>query len=277
MHITSIHESIAVMSANIGDCISRVDGLEAREINDRDQELLSNDIEIAGVPEEKEESLSHIVLAVGRNLAVQLEATDIVSAERVGPTRGPADGGAPPKPRPIVVRLTRPVCRDALLNQARVRRGATTADLGVLGPPRKFYINERLTKLNPEILYKAQEAARRLQWRYVWTRGGRVYARKEHGSEKQRLRTVTDINRARPGEGRGGGVGFYVRRGLKVRVRPHPDSALEQLWLELTLPGAGRIAVGTAYRTEAVTMHKKLLQSLTKTWRQCLDGLCRVR
>lgn len=52
---------------------------------------------------------------------------------------------------------------------------------------------------------------------------------------------------------RGGGVGFYVKRELRVRVRHHPDSLLEQLWLELSLPGRGCLAVGTAYRPESTS------------------------
>ncbi|CAK1540072.1 unnamed protein product [Leptosia nina] len=53
---------------------------------------------------------------------------------------------------------------------------------------------------------------------------------------------------------RGGGVGFLIRKGLRARVRPHPPAALEQMWLELSLPKAGRIAVGTAYRPESVKL-----------------------
>lgn len=55
----------------------------------------------------------------------------------------------------------------------------------------------------------------------------------------------------RPGGRKGGGVGFYIRRGLNARVREHPDSALEQLWLEVRPRGMGRIAVGTAYRPDS--------------------------
>lgn len=67
--------------------------------------------------------------------------------------------------------------------------------------------------------------------------------------------------RPRPNDARGGGLGFYIRNGLRVRSRPHPVAAvgdayagLEQFWLELTLAGAGRIAIATAYRPERVTV-----------------------
>lgn len=58
--------------------------------------------------------------------------------------------------------------------------------------------------------------------------------------------------RPRPNDMRGGGVGFYVRKGLRVRIKPHPESSLEQLWMELNVPGRGRLILGTAYRPESV-------------------------
>lgn len=36
---------------------------------------------------------------------------------------------------------------------------------------------------------------------------------------------------------RGGGVGFYVRKDLQVRIKQHPLSQLEQMWMELRIPG----------------------------------------
>lgn len=51
--------------------------------------------------------------------------------------------------------------------------------------------------------------------------------------------------------GRGGGVGFYLKRGLTVRTLSTTTDpkyeAVEQMWITLTLKG-NKIAVGTAYR-----------------------------
>ncbi|XP_028156407.1 uncharacterized protein LOC114349991 [Ostrinia furnacalis] len=49
--------------------------------------------------------------------------------------------------------------------------------------------------------------------------------------------------------GRGGGVGFYIRKGLNVRTCPHPAtfSTVEQMWVSLRLNNQ-KIAIGTAYR-----------------------------
>ncbi|CAH2097913.1 unnamed protein product [Euphydryas editha] len=62
----------------------------------------------------------------------------------------------------------------------------------------------------------------------------------------------------------GGGVGFYIRRGVNARVCPHPVvSSVEQMWLRLSV--ASRcIIIGTAYRApwQDVVAH---LDALTHT------------
>ncbi|XP_052753089.1 uncharacterized protein LOC128201146 [Galleria mellonella] len=166
------------------------------DLNERDQELLINDLEITNFPEEKGENPIHIVTQVATKLGVSLVQHDIVSAERVGMRRVAAaasEGVVSARPRPIAVRLARRDLRDDLLRGARVRRGADTADLGVSATPRPFYINERLTKYNRALFQKAREAGRRLGWRFVWTRRGRIYTRKDTTSSFHLLRSESDL------------------------------------------------------------------------------------
>lgn len=54
----------------------------------------------------------------------------------------------------------------------------------------------------------------------------------------------------RPAEvrARGGGVGFYIRRGVVTRVLPHPSTInVEQMWLQMSISGR-KLIIGTAYR-----------------------------
>ncbi|CAH2095137.1 unnamed protein product [Euphydryas editha] len=47
---------------------------------------------------------------------------------------------------------------------------------------------------------------------------------------------------------RGGGVGFYIRDGLTVRVLAHPENELvEQMWVKILIRGK-TVVIGTAYR-----------------------------
>ncbi|XP_047033020.1 uncharacterized protein LOC124639625 [Helicoverpa zea] len=191
--IDGLESTIAVQDRSNMDILeSQITQLK-QDLQDREQELLSNDIEIAGVPETAGEGVVHIALAVATKLGVELDDRDIVSAARVGPPRAIVEGAPAPKPRSIAVRLTRRTCRDALLKAARVRRGVTTTDMGIAGKPCKFYVNERLTKLNRQIFQRARELAAHAKWRFVWTRDGKIFARKDNGSKRHRFSSETDL------------------------------------------------------------------------------------
>ncbi|CAH2216319.1 jg22578 [Pararge aegeria aegeria] len=106
-----------------------------------------------------------------------------------------ASGPTQVRPRPVVVRLARWELRNDMLRSARVRREVTTADLGMSNEPRRFYVNERLTKHNRYLFRKTREAAKERNWKFVWTRRGRTYARREQGSSAIQLSCEDDIDR----------------------------------------------------------------------------------
>lgn len=217
--ISHLTTAVEVCNQRIDDLAERVDAIEQQRerpaettsdtaslvktitelklgLNDRDQELLSNDIEIAGIPEESGERCAHLVLTVAQKLGVKLEDRDLVSVERAGPVRRPAGEGDPaPRPRPLVVRLARRVQRNELLAAARVRRDTTTAGLGMSTTPSRIFLNERLTSANRQLFYRAREESSRVQWKYVWTRDGKIFARREHGSPRHRLRSEADLSK----------------------------------------------------------------------------------
>lgn len=165
------------------------------EIQERDQEILMNDIEISNFPEASNENATHILLTVAKKLGVELEERDVVNMERVGPVRAFVEGGPPPRPRPLVARLARRASRDALLRAARVRRGLTTEGMAVPGSPCPYYLNERLTKPHRQLFMKTREEARRRSWKYVWTREGRIFARREQGTPAYRIRSDMDVEK----------------------------------------------------------------------------------
>lgn len=182
----------AEKSSDISSLIRNMEDIKI-DINDREQESLANDIEISGIPEEGIEAVTHVVLTVANKVGITLEERDIVSAERVGPGR--PTGEVSPRPRPIVVRFARRSCRDQLLKAVRVRRGLTTADMGLTTAPQSFYVNERLTRYNRQLFYHARKATEEAKWKYAWTRGGRIYVRRTHGETGYRLRTNADVEK----------------------------------------------------------------------------------
>lgn len=188
-------ESVAGTDSGIAKVVQALEENMLRlrhDLNERDQELLLNEIEMSGVPEENGENPVHIVLACAAKLGLQLDEHELVTCARVGVPRREAGS----RPRPIALRLTRRDTRDALLRAARVRRHLTTEGWGLKSEPRPCYINERLTYTNRHIFFRARQAASRLQWRYVWTKDGRIYVRRETGAPAHRIRCEADLVKA---------------------------------------------------------------------------------
>lgn len=186
-------QTILSSDASVIDTIAEL----RQELNERDQELLINDIEITNCPESIGENPIHLVGQIAVKLGVPLEERDIVSAARVGAHRVNATSAveADRRPRPLVVRLARRYLRDELLRGARVRRGATTEGLVTSALPQSFYVNERLTKHKRLLFRKARETARRSGWKFVWTKQGTILVRKEHDDPCYVIRTESDIQR----------------------------------------------------------------------------------
>lgn len=165
-------------------------------LNDRDQESYLCDIEVAGIEELAGENPVHIITMTAKKLGVSLDVSDIVSAERRGKTRDVrGDSVTGPHPRVIVARLSRKSQRDEMIRAARTRRGADTSGILATQTPRRFYVNERLTWLNRRIFRSAREEGRNKGWKYVWTRNGHTYVRRDKESPALRIRSESDVDK----------------------------------------------------------------------------------
>lgn len=168
------------------------------DLNDKEQCGMLNDVAITGIPESEGESVLHIVIAVATKLGMTLEPKDVVNVSRIGSKKQSFthSDSKPPRPRPITVRLARRNLRDEFLKNARVRRGITTSNLGLPQHEyRQFYINEKLTKSNRVTFARAREIGRAMNWKFVWTKEGRVYAKRNESSPAHFLRSETDVER----------------------------------------------------------------------------------
>ncbi|XP_022833704.1 uncharacterized protein LOC111361542 [Spodoptera litura] len=234
--IRDMRQETADFRAAIGGCNERMDEVEHRvtnleqrfeardpspydhleetiadlklQLNERDQDLLLNDVIVSGIPESKAENPAHLIKTVSLKLGIALDDRDIVNVERLGMVRrnfvtsaSQGDITERPRPRVIAVRLSRRAVREQLIRAARVRRGLTTADLDLPGQPRGVYVNESLTRSNARLFRTTREAAQRQKFKYVWTKEGRIYVRKEDGVSALRVRSEADIRKIFFGDG----------------------------------------------------------------------------
>lgn len=166
-------------------------------LNNQEQYHLRNELEIAGLPEQKNESLTHLILTTSKKLGVDLSESDIDQIHRVGRKRNQSPNNLD-KPRPVTVKLLRKSKRDELLSAAKVRRNMTSQDL-ITGPPSTLYFNERLTKTNRKLFGEARKRAKEYKYRFCWVRNGAIYVRKGENTNEQKypailIRSLDDID-----------------------------------------------------------------------------------
>jgi hypothetical protein len=91
----------------------------------------------------------------------------------------------------VVQSVTTLAARLGVALEARdVRRAGLASDAGV-----RVYLNERLTRQNRQLFHRVREECRGRQWRYCWTRRGRVYARQGDGGPAFHIRSDADFDR----------------------------------------------------------------------------------
>ncbi|CAH2049804.1 unnamed protein product, partial [Iphiclides podalirius] len=155
-NVSILRDTILACSKNLEEIDTRVTKLENRmeeqvhkcefkeleetigelriQLNERDQDLLANDFEISGIPEQKGENAINTVLLCAKKLGLDVDQRKMVHAERVGNLRkaiNSSQEGVPVGPRRIVVRMSRRALRDEFIRSARVRRTLTTESLGL--------------------------------------------------------------------------------------------------------------------------------------------------
>lgn len=165
------------------------------KLNTQEQSMLRTEIEVTGVMETQNENPHHIILTMSSLIGVKLTDSDVDNVQRVGPRRSTGHT----LPRPLVVRFTRRAPRDQFLKAAKVRR-LTTKDVGPEGAATtNIYVNERLTRANRLLFRDCRRQVKEAGFKFCWTSGGVIYAKKcegkGRGAESFVVRSNADINR----------------------------------------------------------------------------------
>ncbi|KAJ2946940.1 hypothetical protein O0L34_g16284 [Tuta absoluta] len=176
-------EAVESLQAGSPELKSKIIDLEEK-LNTTSQELLLNDLQITGIPECNGENVHHIVQALALRIGTPLEDQDIVDVYRVGQHPDNTLEQKSMGPRPLILRLARRSTRDAILKSSRVRRNLKSTDIDFPAPATRIYINERLTKQNRVLFKCARVEAKKSNWKFVWTKNGKIYAKKADGKCK---------------------------------------------------------------------------------------------
>nr|XP_050031732.1 uncharacterized protein LOC126527937 [Dermacentor andersoni] len=150
-----------------------------------DQYSRNKNLEIKGVPTSQSENLSAILKKIGDVVSEPISENDVEICHRV-PTRDSGQSN-------IVVQFRSRSKRDAVLNKTRKKRLSAT-DLGYTQSCAVF-VNEHLCSELKKLLGMTIARKREKNWRFAWTRDGKIFARKSESCRSLQIMHVSDLEK----------------------------------------------------------------------------------
>lgn len=164
-------------------------------INVLEQHARSNNIEIQCLPENKNENLFSIVSKIGSVIGCTVDKEHIRNVTRTAKFKRDNN-----RPRSIVVEFNSKTTRDSFLasiikfNRDHTEDKLNTSHVSILGPKQAIYIVEHLSPTYKHIFAATRIKAKEKGYRYVWTRNGNIFVRKDDTSHYIIVKSLDTLN-----------------------------------------------------------------------------------
>lgn len=189
---SALKKENAALSNECKELKQKLAVLEDRVTN-QEQYSRNKNIEIKGVPVADDEDLSAILKKLGDVVNEPISSADVDVCHRV-PRK---DKGCPN----IVVQFHSRAKREAVIDKAKKNRistidlGYTSGDSSSPSDGSPVFINEHLCPAMKVLLGQVVERKKEKEWKYAWTKGGKIFARKTDTSNVLRISCVKDIDK----------------------------------------------------------------------------------
>lgn len=197
------HEMISGFTENIRALETRVKNVEQsievipslqaevakinQELSDKEQWSRANNVEIKGIPSNKNENLLDIALKIAAAVECPVKKEDINFITRV-------PSGKPNAPKPIIMCFNNRYLKEEFTAASRKLKAANPDLLGFPnGGP--IYINDHLTVQNKNLLSKAKALAKESNFQFVWVKHCKIMARKSPTSPIIMIKTERDLTK----------------------------------------------------------------------------------
>ena len=182
---------ITRMTCYLNNVTNELDQVK-QDLDNLEQYIRRECLEIRGVPIAKDEDTNDIVKKVGNLVNVNIDNEDISVSHRL-PSKNEKNNNQDPS---VIVRFVRRDLRDALYKARTKLRFKTTHDLGITRhSPEKIFITESLTRRNKDLLSRCLQKKKDLNFKFLWTKYGRILMRKDGSSPVIAISTVKDIEK----------------------------------------------------------------------------------
>lgn len=186
--VKKIGTDIRALRAEVKELVSQNEKLKAenhrleKKVEELEQYQRSNNLEIKGAPEELDSTI--VVKKIGELVGEPISDSDIDICHRVSTAKR--------NERNIVVRLISRNKRNAVLAKAKKQR-ILSSHLDYEGAESVIYVNEHLTRQNKQLLGAAIAKKKSAKWKFVWSSGGKILARKDETSDVIRITSPIDL------------------------------------------------------------------------------------
>lgn len=173
--------------------VKKVNELEAQiellnnKINIIEQRSRLDNIEIHGIPSTPNENLQNVVIKIGELNNVNVDENDLIDVHRLPTGKNQDHPG-------IIVQFRNKKIR----NQYYVARKTSQVygdDIDIRLPHLRIFVNENLTSLNRKLYNLARKLKTDKGYKYVWTREGSVFVRKDEKGPALRIQKEEDLNK----------------------------------------------------------------------------------
>lgn len=165
--------------------------VQKNALNEHNQYIRRECLEFSGVPERQGENTNQIVMDICEEIGIKIVEEDISVSHRL-PTKRTEQTDRPKK---IIARFVRRDVRDAIYKSRKLLKNKTTSDIGYPRTNNKIYISENLTPTNKDLFNKSLALKKRANFRFLWTRYGNTYMKKDEDSAVIQIATEKDLEK----------------------------------------------------------------------------------
>lgn len=211
-----VEKSVSFCSAKLDDCCKKIDSLFSqmnlldKKVNDLDtkysnlekeinllkinlnkyeQQSLTNNVSISGIPITKNENVEEVIKATAKALNVDIRNEDIQSAYRSKVIKN--------NNSKIIVSFNNKAVKDVFLNKTKAlqlkKQPLKSNQIHSSFPDRIIYNNHELTQLFRKLFWLAKQFANIYGWKYVWSSPNGIYLRKNEGEAVMKLQSISDL------------------------------------------------------------------------------------
>jgi len=186
-----LENQVTTLTLNNKEKDMKIENLQNR-LAELEQYTRHKNIEIHGVTEQDKEDVEEIVIRVAQQVGVTITRDDIEASHRI-PTK------AKGKTKPIVAQLRSRKIRNEIIANRKVTMTnkdiLQVATLEKQDADRNVYVNEQLSVYYKNLLWEAKNRGKECKWAYIWSAGGKIWARKDEKSKSFRICSEKDLEK----------------------------------------------------------------------------------